>query len=80
MTETGRAHWRCGDCIQEWTWGSQGPTRVFAIGGNGGDYSGDVDFNGYRYAYVGIIPQALENRITFCQGLRLDEAVQRTHR
>ena len=60
-----KAHWRCGNCLEEWTWGEQGTTRVFAIGGN--DDKGDT-YSGYIYAYIGAIPQALENRIIFIKG------------
>ena len=60
-----KAHWRCGNCLEEWTWRKQGATRVFAIGGNGGE--GDT-FSDYIYAYIGWIPQALENRINFIKG------------
>ena len=59
------AHWRCGNCLEEWTWGTQGDTRVFAIGGNGDD---GEDFRDYIYAYIGVIPQSLENRISFIKG------------
>ena len=60
-----RAHWRCGNCLEEWTWGDQGDKRVFAIGGNCGE--GEV-FTDYIYAYIGAIPQSLENRINFIKG------------
>ena len=46
-----KAHWRCGNCLEEWTWGKQGATRVFAIGGN--DDKGDASSD-YIYAYIGL--------------------------
>ena len=56
------AHWRCGNCLEEWTW-RQGAKRVFAIGDVGDD--GETDLKSCTYAYIGVIPQSLENRINF---------------
>ena len=48
--------------------GEQGGTRLFAIGGDGNEYR---DGQRYQHAYVGGVPQLLENRIQMIKGCGL---------
>ena len=62
-------HWRCPVCFDRWTWGLHGRKRLVVIG----EWDKRRGFykDGYEFAFVGEIPQSLDNKIQFLKTLKI---------
>jgi hypothetical protein len=56
--------WRCGNCLEKWSWGADGCYRLFVIGGSP---EADTMIN-HKYWFIDATTASIENKLQFLKG------------